>query len=93
MAAAAKSNTLNNTLRLVFSLAHAVLLVFCVIFIFVIQGETQLPSLAFLLMVIPGVSFAIGLLMNTLIQYLACSKLNAVQITLNSLFGPGLVAA
>jgi hypothetical protein len=93
MAEPAKSNTLNNTLRLVFSLAHAVLLVFCVIFIFVIQGESQMPSLAFLLMVIPGVSFAIGLLMNALIQYLACSKLNAVQITLNSLFGPGFVGA
>ena len=93
MAAQAKSNTLNNTLRLVFSLAHAVLLVFCVIFLFVIQGETQLPSLAFLLMVLPGVSFAIGLLMNSLIQYLACSKLNGVQIALNSLFGPGFVAA
>ena len=92
MAAAAKSNTLNNTLRLVFSLAHAVLLVFCVIFIFVIQGESQMPSLGFLLMVIPGVSFAIGLLMNSLIQYLACSKLNGAQIAQNSLFGPGLTA-
>jgi hypothetical protein len=93
MAAAAKSNTLNNTLRLVFSLAHAVLLVFCVIFIFVIQGETQMPSLSFLLMVVPGVSFAIGLLMNSLIQYLACSKLNGAQIAMNSLFGPGFSMA
>ena len=92
MAAAAKSNTLNNTLRLVFSLAHAVLLVFCVIFIFVIQGEAQMPSLSFLLMVVPGVSFAIGVLMNSLIQYLACSKLNGPQIAMNSLFGPGFTA-
>ena len=93
MAAAAKSNTLNNTLRLVFSLAHAILLVFCVILLFVIQGDFEMPSLGFLLMVIPAVSFGIGLLMNSLIQYLACSKLNGIQIALNSLFGPGFTAA
>lgn len=91
--AAAKSNTLNNTLRLVFSLAHAILLVFTVILLFVIQGDLQMPSLGFLLMVIPAVSFGIGILMNSLIQYLACTKLNGVQIAVNSLFGPGFTAA
>lgn len=91
--APAKSNTLNNTLRFVFSLAHAILLVFCMILLFVIQGESQMPSLTLLLMVLPAVSFGIGLAMNTLIQYLACSKLNGVQIAFNSLFGPGFLVA
>lgn len=90
---APKSSTLNNTLRLVFSLAHAVLLVFCVILLYVIQGELQLPSIGFLLMVLPAVSFGVGILMNSLIQYLACSKLNGIQIALNSLFGPAFTAA
>ena len=64
---APKSSTLNNTLRLVFSLAHAVLLVFCVILLYVIQGELQLPSIGFLLMVLPAISFGVGILMNSLI--------------------------
>lgn len=80
------STNLNSTLRVIFSLAHAVLLVFCVIFVFVYQGD--LTSIWTLLMVVPTVSFALGLFFNALIQYMGCSSVNFVQVSLNSLFSP-----
>lgn len=79
---------LNSTLRVIFSLSHAVLLVFCIIFVFVTFGETI--SIWTLLMIVPPVSFALGFFFNALLQYMGCSALNFSQIILNSLFSPGL---
>jgi hypothetical protein len=88
-----KSKTLSNTIRFTFGLAHAVLLFFCILLIYFVKGETSVPSIYFLLMILPAISFGIGTLLNTLIQYLGCGKLNFVQIVLNSLLGPFLVSA
>lgn len=89
---AAKSKALDSTLRLVFSLAHGILLVFCIILIYVITGNAQLPSTVFLVGVLAAVSYAVGLLLNTLIQYLSCSKLNGVQLASTSAIPAGLTA-
>lgn len=87
----AKTNTnLNSTLRVIFSLTHAVLLVFCIIFIYVSFGEVT--SFWVLFGVLTGVSFVLGLFFNALTQYMGCSKINFPQVALNSLFSPGLVA-
>ena len=87
-----KSKALDSTLRFVFSLTHGVLLLFCMVIIYAIYPGGMFPPLWLLLMTIPFVSFVIGLLLNALIQYLACSKLNGSQIALDSLFGPALTA-
>lgn len=87
---AKKSTNLNSTLRVIFSLTHAVLLVFCIIFIYVSQGE--LTSFWVVLGVLTSVSFTLGLFFNALTQYMGCSKINFPQVALNSLFSPGLVA-
>ena len=88
-----KSKTLSNTIRFTFGLAHAVLLFFCILLIYFVRGEENVPSIYFLILVLPAVSFSIGSFLNTLIQYLSCGKLNFVQIVLNSLLGPFLVSA
>jgi hypothetical protein len=85
---AAKSQALDSTVRLVFSLAHGILLVFCLAFLYILRGETQLPSLLFVIGVLAAVSYVLGFLLNLLIQYIGCSKLNVGQIAFNSLFGP-----
>ena len=87
-----KSRALDSTLRFVFSLTHGVLLLFCMVIIYAIYPGGMFPPLWLLLMTIPFVSFVIGLLLNALIQYLACSKLNGSQIALDSLFGPALTS-
>jgi hypothetical protein len=87
-----KSKALDSTLRFVFSLTHGVLLLFFMIIVYALQPEGVFPSLWLLLATIPLVSFVIGLLLNALIQYLACSKLNGSQIALDSLFGPALTS-
>ena len=87
-----KSRALDSTLRFVFSLTHGVLLLFCMVIIYAIYPGGMFPPLWVLLMTIPFVSFVIGLLLNALIQYLACSKLNGSQIALDSLFGPALTS-
>jgi hypothetical protein len=84
------TTNLNSTLRVIFSLSHAVLLVFCTIFVFVSFGE--MTSIWTLLMVIPSVSFALGFFFNALLQYMGCSSLNFSQIALNSLFSPALAS-
>lgn len=84
------TTNLNSTLRVIFSLSHAVLLVFCTIFVFVSFGE--LTSMTTLLMVIPSVSFVLGLFFNSLLQYMGCSSLNFSQIALNSLFSPAFAS-
>ena len=89
---ATKSKTLNSTLRLVFSLAHAIFLVFCVIFIYVILGETRLPSGWFLLGVLTSVSFGIGFFLNMITQYMACQKINVIQIASASAIPAGITA-
>lgn len=86
----ATSTSLNSTLRVIFSLSHAVLLVFCMIFLFVSQGE--MTSVWTLLAVIPSVSFVLGLFFNALTQYLGCSAVNFTQVALNSLFSPAMAA-
>jgi len=88
-----KSKALDSTLRFVFSLTHGVLLLFCMVIVYAIYGDGLFPPLWLLLMTIPSVSFIIGLLLNALIQYLACSKLNGSQIALDSLFGPALTTS
>lgn len=88
-----KSKTLSNTIRFTFALAHAVLLFFCILLIYFVSGETNVPSIMFLLSILPAVSFGISMLLNTLIQYLSCAKLNAIQILLNSILSPLLVAS
>jgi hypothetical protein len=60
------------------------------VIIYAVYPGGSFPPLWLLLMTIPWVSFVIGLLLNALIQYLACSKLNGSQIALDSLFGPAL---
>lgn len=87
-----KSKTLNSTLRVVFSLSHGILLVFAIILIYVIFGEAQLPSGWVLLGILTAISFAIGLMLNMLIQYLACSNLNIVQIASASGIPAGITA-
>jgi hypothetical protein len=62
------------------------------VIIYAIYPGGMFPPLWVLLMTIPFVSFVIGLLLNALIQYLACSKLNGSQIALDSLFGPALTS-
>jgi hypothetical protein len=84
------TTNLNSTLRVIFSLSHAVLLVFCTIFVFVSFGE--MTSIWTLLMVIPSVSFALGFFFNALLQYMGCSSLNFSQIALNSLFSPAFAS-
>ena len=87
-----KSKALDSTLRFVFSLTHGVLLLFCMVILYAIYPGGYFPPLWLLLVTIPFVSFVIGLLLNALIQYLACSKLNGSQIALDSLFGPALTS-
>ena len=87
-----KSRALDSTLRFVFSLTHGVLLLFCMVILYAIYPGGYFPPLWLLLVTIPFVSFVIGLLLNALIQYLACSKLNGSQIALDSLFGPALTS-
>ena len=87
-----KSKALDSTLRFVFSLTHGVLLLFCMVIVYAVYPGGYLPPLWLLLITIPWVSFVIGLLLNALIQYLACSKLNGSQIALDSLFGPALTS-
>ena len=82
------TTNLNGTLRVIFSLAHAVLLVFCIIFVFVSFGE--LTSVWNLLLIVPAVSFVLGLFFNSLTQYMGCSSVNFAQVSLNSLFSPAL---
>lgn len=77
---APKSKALDSTLRLVFSLAHGILLVFCIILVYVILGEGRMPSFWFLFGVLATVSYIVGLFLNAIIQYLACAKLNAIQL-------------
>lgn len=90
---APKSKALDSTLRLVFSLSHGILLVFCIIFIYVIFGETRMPSLWFLLGVLSVVSFAVGFLLNTITQYMSCGKLNAIQLGSTSAITAGITGA
>lgn len=87
-----KSKALDSTLRFVFSLTHGVLLLFCMVIVYAVYPGGYLPPLWLLLITVPWVSFVIGLLLNALIQYLACSKLNGSQIALDSLFGPALTS-
>ncbi len=90
---AAKSKALNSTIRLVFSLAHGILLLFCVFLVYIILGEYQTPSIWFLLSVLTITSFAVGLMLNAIIQYLACSKINGIQLASSSALSAGLTGA
>jgi hypothetical protein len=89
---ATKSKTLNSTLRLVFSLAHSIFLVFTIIFIYVILGELRMPSAWFLTAVLTAVSFGITFFLNMITQYMACQKINAVQIASASSIPAGITA-
>lgn len=90
---AAKSNALNSTIRFVFSLSHGILLVFGIIFVYVLFGETRFPSIWMLMGIFTAASFVIGFFLNTLIQYLACSKINVVQVASASGIPAGITAA
>lgn len=90
---AAKSKALDSTLRLVFSLSHGILLVFSIILIYVVLGDTRIPSVWFLLGVLGTISFLVGLLLNTITQYLSCGKLNAEQLGVTSSIAAGITGA
>ena len=90
---APKSKALDSTLRLVFSLSHGILLVFCIILLYVILGEARLPSVWFLVGVLSVVSFFVGFLLNTITQYMSCGKLNAVQLASTSAIPAGITGA
>jgi hypothetical protein len=85
---AAKSLALTNSIRFVLSLTHGILLVFLYLFFYLLQGEGVYPSFWILLATMPFASYAIGFALNALVQYLSCSSVNAIQIALDSLFGP-----
>jgi hypothetical protein len=90
---ATKSKALNSTLRLVFSLAQGILLVFSTIFIYMMFGELNQPSTWFLLLLLTAVSYGVSVFLNMIIQYLACSKINAVQLMSASGIPAGVTAA
>ena len=90
---AAKSKALDSTLRLVFSLCQGILLVFCIILLYVILGETRMPSLWFLVGILTAVSFVVAFLLNTITQYLSCGKLNAIQLASTSAMPAGITGA
>lgn len=90
---ATKSKALNSTLRLVFSLAQGILLVFCTILIYVTFGEMNQPSTWFLLLLLTVLSFGVAIFLNMIIQYLACSKINIIQLLSASGIPAGITAA
>ena len=90
---APKSKALDSTLRLVFSLSHGILLVFCIIMLYVILGESRMPGIWFLVGVLSVVSFVVALLLNTITQYMSCGKLNAIQLASTSAIPAGITGA
>lgn len=90
---AAKSKALNSTLRLVFSLTHGILLIFCIFLIYVILGENSVPSIWFLLGILATTSFFVGFMLNAIIQYLACENLNGIQLASASGISAGITGA
>lgn len=78
---------MDGTLRVIFSLTHAVLLIFLLLGIQRFFGISPY----FIFLILPVASFQIGFLLNILTQYITCSKLNFPVIALNSIFAPLLV--
>ena len=90
---APKSKALDSTLRLIFSLSQGILMVFCIILLYVILGETRMPSVWFLAGILTAVSFVVSFLLNTITQYLSCGKLNAVQLATTSAMPAGITGS
>jgi hypothetical protein len=90
---APKSKALDSTLRLVFSLCHGILLVFCIILLYVILGESRMPSVWFLVGVLTVVSFVVAFLLNTITQYMSCGNLNGIQLASTSAIPAGITGA
>lgn len=90
MDAGIKSKALDSSLRFIFSLVHGILLLFIVMFLFML-GNTGEPPLYVLIGVLMGASYVVGFGINALTQFMSCSSVNALQIALDSLFGPVIV--
>jgi hypothetical protein len=90
MDAAVKSKALDSSLRFIFSLVHGILLLFIILFLFMLGSE---PPLYVIAGVLVGASYLIGFALNALTQFMSCSSVNALQVALDSLFGPVIVGS
>jgi hypothetical protein len=85
-----KSTPLDVTTRASIAALHGLFLVVFLYFVVYTIPIFQQSFYGYLLL--PGASFIIGFILNTVLQQYVCGKLNIVQISLNSLFAPALVA-
>ena len=92
MDAAVKSKALDSSLRFIFSLVHGILLLFIILFLFML-GSTSEPPMYVVLGLLMGASYLVGFGLNALTQFMSCSSVNALQMALNSLFGPVIVGS